>query len=267
MSDGQSMAEGFRILIIIQGEWGQRITDNLRERAPPDWKVESWVAPRVLPPIVDDPQEFLPSSFEPADLVLALGENPGVAQLVPEIAHMCGARAVIAPIDRSSALPSGLALQLEQWLDERGITSVFPKPFCSLGNHEYNVRSNTKAYNDPIIQRFVEHFGKPRLDVEVDEGKIAKVNVVRDAACGCTHYVARRLVGLKVDEAIEAAGLLHHHYPCLASMNKEPEYLDTLMHVSGNILKESLKDQIKDDLTETYLRPHGLMEEETNPDE
>ncbi len=267
MSGGQPQAERFRILTIIQGKWGQRITDNLRAHKPPNWRIESWVAPRVLPPIVDDPQEFLPTSFEPADLVLALGEIPGLAQLVPDIVHMCGARAVIAPIDRSSALPAGLALQLEQWLDERGIPSVFPKPFCTLGNREYNLGSNARAYDDPTIQRFVEHFGKPSLHVEVDEGKIVKVDVLRDAACGCTGYVAQHLVGVEVIEALETSGLLHHHYPCLASMNKEPEYFDTLMHVSGNVLKESLKTQIKDDLSETYLRPHGLMEDEANPKE
>ncbi|HEY70699.1 MAG TPA: hypothetical protein G4O08_08965 [Anaerolineae bacterium] len=267
MSGGQSKAELFRILTIIQGKWGQRITDNLREHAPPNWKIGSWVAPRVLPPIVDDPQEFLPPSFEPADLVLALGEIPGLAQLVPDIVHMCGARAVIAPIDRSTALPAGLALQLEQWLDEKGILSVFPKPFCSLGNLEYNLGSNARAYDDPIIHRFVEHFGKPSLHVEVDEGKIARVEVLRDAACGCTRYVANHLVGVEVNEALETGGLLHHHYPCLASMYKEQEYFDTLMHVSGNVLKDSLKTQIKDDLTETYLRPHGLMEDEANPEE
>jgi hypothetical protein len=31
-----------------------------------------------------------------------------------------------------------------------------------------------------------------------------------------------RLIGLPVDQAVEAAGMLHHHFPCLASMNKDP---------------------------------------------
>ncbi len=267
MGDGQPAGEAFRVLTLVQGKWGQRISDNIQKHAPLDWSVESWTAPRVLPPIIDDPQDYLPPSFPPADLVLALGEVPGLAQLVPDSVDMCGARAVIAPIDRSSALPAGLANQLEQWLDNRGVASVFPKPFCSLGDTGYNLKPNAKGYDDALIRRFAESFGKPSLHVEVAEGKISKVDVLRDAACGCTRYVAENLIGTDVDESIEEAGLLHHHYPCLASMNQEPEYLDTLMHVSGNLLKESLKTQIKDHLSETYLRPHGLMEEESNPEQ
>jgi hypothetical protein len=55
--------------------------------------------------------------------------------------------------------------------------------------------------------------------------------------------------------------LLHHHYPCLASMNKDIDYNDTLMHVSGNQLKEALKAQLIDHLKHTYIRPSGHVEQ------
>jgi len=267
MGDDQPAGDTFRVLTVFQGQWGQRITENIQKHAPSDWSVESWTAPRVLPPIIDDPEDFLPPSLPPAHLVLALGEVPGLAQLVPDIVRLCGARSVIAPIDRSSSLPAGLAHQLEQWLDAMGVASVFPKPFCSLGQTSYNHRPSTKAYDDPIIRRFADHFGRPNLHVDVAEGKITNVDVLRDAACGCTRYVAERLIGVEIDESVERAGLLHHHFPCLASMNKEQEYLDTLMHVSGNILKEALKSQIKSHYSEAYLRPNGLIEETSNPEE
>ncbi len=265
MSVGQPKEEALCVLTIVQGQWGQRITDNLRKHAPPSWSVDSWTAPRLLPLVIDDPQEYLRASMPSADLVLALGDVPGLAQLVPDIVRLSGARAVIAPIDRSSALPAGLAQQLEQWLEDMGVASVFPKPFCSLGQTGYNLRSNVRTYDDPLIRRFAEHFGKPKVQVELAEGKIVKVNVLRDAACGCTRYVAERLIGVEVGEAVETAGLLHHHYPCLASMTKEPEFQDTLMHVSGNILKDTLKSHIKSHVSETFLRPHGLIEETSNP--
>jgi len=51
---------------------------------------------------------------------------------------------------------------------------------------------------------------------------------------------------LSADEAEEKAGLLHHHYPCLASMQKLPHFdHDTLMHVSGQILKNNVGAQVK----------------------
>jgi hypothetical protein len=256
-------AEGvFRVLTVFQGQWGQRISESIQKHAPQDWSVESWTAPRILPPIIDDPADFLPESFPPADLVLALGDVPGLAQLVPDIVRQSGARAVIAPIDRNESLPAGLARQLKQWLDDMGIPSVFPKPFCSLSETSYNRKPRDTSYKDPLIQRFARHFGKPDFRIEVAEGKIEKVEVLRDAACGCMRYVAERLIGTAVDESVDEAGMLHHHYPCLASMNKDQDYLDTLMHVSGNILQDVLKDEVRGHLSPVpYLRPHGLSED------
>ncbi|UCC76703.1 MAG: hypothetical protein JSW37_14560, partial [Anaerolineales bacterium] len=94
-----------RILAIISGEYGQRHVDNLRAHGPSDWEIEVWQAPGVLPPIIDYPEEFLPDSLPPADVILAFGEHPGVAELIPEIAQMTGAKAVIAPVDREEWLP------------------------------------------------------------------------------------------------------------------------------------------------------------------
>jgi len=69
------------------------------------------------------------------------------------------------------------------------------------------------------------------------------------------------LVDIQVDEALEQAGMLHHHYPCLASMNKDAGYLDTLMHVSGDLLKDALKDEVRSHLAPVpYLRPAGLAD-------
>jgi thymidylate synthase len=120
-------------------------------------------------------------------------------------------------------------------------------------------------YDDPLIRRFAEYFGKPSLRVEVAEGKIAEVEVLRDAACGCVRYVAEHLVGTNVDDSVDEAGMLHHHYPCLASMNKDQDYLDTLMHVSGNILQDALKDEVRGHLSPVpYLRPQGKSEDTDN---
>ncbi|MCK4473276.1 MAG: hypothetical protein KAW49_15955, partial [Anaerolineae bacterium] len=105
-----------RILAIITGEYGQRHVNNIRAHGPADWQIEVWQAPAVLPPIVDYPEDHLPPSLPSADLVLAFGEHKGVAELVPEVARMTGAQAVIAPVDREEWLPRGLARQLRGWL-------------------------------------------------------------------------------------------------------------------------------------------------------
>jgi hypothetical protein len=212
---------------------------------------------------VDDPSDYLPASFEPANLVLSLGEVAGLAQLIPDIVRMTRAQAVIAPIDRNESVPPGLVRQLQAWLQELGATAVFPKPFCSLTEETINRTPLVEGYDHPLVRQFAAYFGKPAFEFEVDEGRIREARVVRDAACGCARHVAEGLVGTPVDEAVEAAGMLHHHYPCLASMNQDPDYHDTLMHVSGDFVREAVKDQLRPHLAPIpYLRPVGRVDVE-----
>ncbi|OGO15448.1 MAG: hypothetical protein A2Y93_07960 [Chloroflexi bacterium RBG_13_68_17] len=250
----------FRVLAVTQGLWGERIATTVRERAPQDWQVETWDAPNPIPPIVDYPEDYLPPTLPQADLLLALGEVGGLAQLVPDICRLCGARAVIAPIDRNESLPPGLARQLKHWLEEMGVVSVFPKPFCSLTQETLNRKPIAAAYDHPLVQRFARAFGQPEFRTVVEGGQIARVDLVRDSPCGCARYVAERLPGTPVEDALEKAGMLHHHFPCLASMNQDADYHDTLMHVSGNVLRDALKDSLHEHLNVVYLRPSNLVE-------
>jgi len=247
-----------RILAVISGDYGKRHVKNIRAYSPVEWEVEVWRAPAVLPPVIDDPEDFLPASLPPADLILSFGEHPGVAELLPGIARMTGARAVIAAVDNETWLPRGLARQLRGWLERSGVDCVTPKPLCSLTDTRYSVgRRQHVEYENPYIAEFARHFGQPNLHTTVDPKTrtIVAVEVVRDAVCGCARHVAQGLVDLSADEAEEKAGLLHHHYPCLASMGMDDDYGDTLMHVSGNLMKDNVGEQVKPFKRIQYITP------------
>ena len=62
-------------------------------------------------------------------------------------------------------------------------------------------------------------------------------------------------MGISADEAEYEAGMLHHHFPCLASMGIDLDYDDTLLHISGNIIKDSVGAQVKPFKQINYLRP------------
>ena len=253
-----------RIMAVISGEYGRRHVDNIRRHGPATWQIEAWQAPAVLPPVIDYPEDYLPESLPPADLVLAFGEHRGVAELIPDVARMTGARAVIAPVDREEWLPRGLARQLRGWLADMGVACVTPKPLCSLTETHYNLRRHRVEYDNPLIAEFARSFGRPEFRITVDPSArtIAIAEVARDACCGCARHVALGLVGLSVDDAEQEAGLLHHHYPCLASMGVDPDYNDTLMHVSGNILKEQVGEQIKPYKRVVYIVPGTRSEDQ-----
>ena len=251
-----------RILVLKTGEYGQRHIDNLKQFAPKDWTILSWQTPRSLPIVLDYPEDYLPESLPSADLILSLAELSGVAEMIPDIAQMTGATAVIAPIDSQAWLPYGLANQLRGWLEQINVYCVTPMPFCSLTEKNYNALRLKEEYDNPFISQFAQHFGRPAFDVSVDEKtkEIKTVRVTRDACCGCGQFAAGKLAGTKVADSLEQIGLNHHHYPCQASMGIDPLYGDTLMHISGNIMKDALREALGDDLEVRYIRPANYVD-------
>ncbi len=251
-----------RILVIVQGVYGRRIADHIRQRQIPGWTIESWELPKVLPPVIDYPEDYLPDSLPAADLLLSLGEHPGAAELLPDIAQMCGARAALVPIDNQAWLPSGLMHQLAGWLDDIGVPAVFPKPFCSLTETTYNAFRLKETYDVPPVAEFARHLGRPvyRVTVDDDSATISGVEVLVDTPCGCACHVAEGLVGISLEDAEQTAGMLHHHFPCLAGMAIDPPYSDTLMHISGRILQEEISRNVKPHRTQMYVRPQGWSE-------
>lgn len=219
-----------RILFAVQGRHGRRIAANVGSNAPPGWELAVIELPARLPAVIDDPGEALPDPVPRADLFVSLHETPGAADLIPDIAAACGARAVIAPVDDRAACPPGLENQVRKRLAARGIACAFPRPFCSFegGPHE-------------LLTAFAAAFGRPALRVTRAGDRIASVEVIRDSPCGAAREVSRRLAGARIAESPDAFALGHHHYPCFASMAIDPEYDDTLMHVSGYIFRAVVK--------------------------
>ena len=204
-----------RILVVTQGPYGERIARNVRDNAPGGWTVAEVALPKALPPLIDEPDDFLPQSIPEADLLIAAGESSGAAQLTTDIATRSKARAAIAPIDNSAWLPQGLANQIKRELAGAGTAAVFPKL---------------------------------RIQVNPDTRLIDRVDVERDSACGSVAHTATRMIGLSADKADTKSGLILHHYPCLCSMTQEQiddRLYDTLMHVSGYIMNEEVAEQVK----------------------
>ena len=359
-----------RILAVARGRWGERKVDIARSRGPKDWDIQVWTPPRALPLIIDEPEEVLPPSLPPSDLVLYLGENPSLPQLLPAIVRATGARAVLAPIDSSAWFPTGLKNQIREELLSLGVGAVFPKPHCSLtplncgygravetydvplvaeyarafGHPQLSLQMDPESktiqradvfrsapcgctyfvgeklagvaaeravlapidssawfptglknqireellglgvgavfpkphcsltpltcgygravetYDVPLVAEYARAFGRPQLTLHIDpESKtIQRAEVLRSAPCGCTYFVGEKLARVSADMAVLEAGLLHHHYPCLASMAKEwidDRLEDTLMHVAGFILQEEVAREVAPYRQVSYMVP------------
>jgi thymidylate synthase len=239
-----------KILAAVQGEYGKRIAENVSQRMPDNWELETIVLPKALPVLIDEPEEFLPSGIPSADLLLGLIESDGAAQLVPAIARISGVKSAIVPVDNPAWLPLGLQGQIEREMTRDGIKSVYPKTFCTLTEKNSGYLSNTIPYDDEFISLFARYFGRPKLDITLDDSgeTIVSVVVERGSPCGSTHHAAEKMVGMSVNDAVPRAGLVVHQFPCLASMQQEEidkGVFEPLMNISGYVMNEGVESAFK----------------------
>jgi hypothetical protein len=236
------------ILVLYQGTYGQRIADNVKLRAPDDWQIKTFILPDALPIIVDEPEVFLPDDFPEADLLLFLAETSRTAQLMPGTVRLSGAHAVIAPIDNNAWIPVGLRNQLSGELNALSAAAVFPEPFCTLTEELIQKQVNLSSKQIELLTNFLKYFGRPRLDVTLNEDEtIKEITIERGAACGSSQYAAERLRGIHMSEAVPRGGLICLHYPCLASMKptRPKDGVENLMHLSGIIFNEELEKALE----------------------
>jgi len=208
-----------KILALADDEYGNRIVSWIKKNCSATWEISTLSLDVNLPEIVDYPEEFLPAGIPATDLVLFLIQNSRKVELLPAIARKSNAKAVIVAVDGLWLQPV-LRRQIEKELE---IPAVFARTFCTLVGD-----------GNPLVDEFAQYFGMPEFEINVEDEIIKNVIVKRGAPCGCSHFIAENLLGTKAEDAAVKAGMLHHNYPCMASMEFDKLTGDTLLHFSAH---------------------------------
>jgi hypothetical protein len=162
-------------------------------------------------PIVDDPESSFPSDLahhlEWADLVL---DHLYQADLTGFLLEQCRS-AGIPVIASGRKLPEG---------------AHAPTTCCTLGRIE-------------ALGEYARLFGAPEFTVEVRDGKIASLAVLRGAPCGATWKAAGSVAGLAVEDALPRIGLCTQFH-CYARANPNV-FLTNPLHVAGEVHTAALR--------------------------
>jgi len=212
--------------VIVRGKYGRRLIETVRSRS--DLEVIVAEVPEHLPDLIDEPEEFFSEldfneKVFDADIIITYSLHPDIT---PQIAKMAGEAGVGALI-----VPGGTAKAPIQELED--ISSKYGI-FIEVDDICCNIAS------DPSTDAFTSFFGNPVLDVEVNDGKISKVDIIRGAPCGSTWRMADALVGMPVEEAGAKAGLLISQYPCRAVRGNMGG-----IHESSELHKKAIDASIK----------------------
>ncbi len=200
--------------------------------------------PDSLGDFIDDVEPFLPKDIPNADIALVMNVHPDILFGMLSKLKDAGVKGIVGCSEKPKEMPLGQRKQLEEKAAELGMEAEFAKPFCSM-------RPDPAK---PNIAKFLDQagIGEPAIEVMVQgsrEGKdhIVAANVIRSAPCGSTWYVAKRLLGLEPDQPDirERISEAHHAYPCTASMERDSELGDTILHKGGYIIRDSVEHSFK----------------------
>ncbi|WP_440953139.1 DUF166 domain-containing protein [Methanococcoides sp. FTZ1] len=212
--------------VILRGKYGSRLVETVRSKT--DMEVIVAKLPAYLPDFIDEPDEFFSTlDFDmkvfDSDIIITYSLHPDITPEIARMAGKAGVRALIVPGGTSKAPVK----ELEAISKEYGIFIEVDEICCNLES-------------DPATDDFTCFFGDPVLDVEIEDGKISKVNVIRGAPCGSTWHMANSLAGIPVEEAGSKAGLLVSQYPCRAVRGQMGG-----IHESSELHKQAVEDAIK----------------------
>ncbi|MGP3667331.1 MAG: DUF166 domain-containing protein [Candidatus Bathyarchaeota archaeon] len=190
-----------------------------------------------LPTFIDEPEKYLPPNLGLAEVLIVVGVHIDLLLTIPKLVIDSKVKGVIAPIENRHWCPPAVKNRVKNELNEIGVESAFPKPFCSL----------EKPGNGGVIDRFIDRYkiGRPELKVKISKGVIREATVLRSAPCGSTWYIARQIRLRDVKGIEEVTSKAHHTYPCTASMEVDKEIGDTILHKAGYIIREEVLKAIK----------------------
>lgn len=187
--------------------------------------------PSLLPELLDDPLLYLPESLPSHDVLVAIQIHEEILIELPIIAKEAGGKALIAPVEAPDWVSRWGKNKLMSAGKKLGLEVAVPKPFCSLS-----------PGTGPCIDAFIKHFriGRPLVELDIMDGRIAVATARISAPCGNSHYVAHNLQGHTVDDTLQyEISSYWHSFPCTASMKHDPELRDTILHKGGQIHMES----------------------------
>ncbi|ABR54221.1 Protein of unknown function DUF166 [Methanococcus vannielii SB] len=218
-----------RIIVLYSGNYGERVLNNILTKFAPNI-ISVYEFEENLPEYIEDIENYVPDNLPECDLLVVTGLHGDINLVTCKIANKTGAKSVIIESHSQKQLPFGIRSEITESL--LNVKCVFPKPFCSL-----------KPVGDIYIDEFVKYFGAPKIEI-IGEKFIKSVIVHRNAPCGSTKYIAENLTGYPLNEAEIESGNKLHNYPCLASMEFDNEFSDTILHLAGYKIKEAVKKSL-----------------------
>ena len=201
-----------KIMVFQQNGSGEKKIKGLLEYGKGLFELDVVNIDQMLPLVIDDASAYLPSDIS-CDLVLDFLRHN---DLSTDLAELCLKKDI--PI-----ISSGKKIICKK--------AITPPTCCGLPRQ-------------PGLGNYGDNFGAPEFEVEIEDGKIAEVKVVRGAPCGASWEAAKRLIGHPAEDAVRKIGLETQFFCYADPSGWDPIYGKSPVHFAGKIHSKGLQKAI-----------------------
>ena len=188
-----------KVVIATDGPYGERAFENIKKDFDTEF-VELEQPASMFMDEIDIPADAL-AKLKDADILITYTQHPDLTLDLVDMVNKDVDYIIVAAWGGE-----GFKNQLERY---GNVTC--PYIMCELEEN-----------GNEVFDEFTSKIGKPKVDIEVEDGKIVDISVVRSSPCGSTSFVANYisdnyLNSDNLENIPTEAGLKLQHYPCRAA--------------------------------------------------
>ena len=81
----------------------------------------------------------------------------------------------------------------------------------------------------------------PEFEVEIKDGSISDIIIVRGAPCGATWDAVKRVIGATAEDAVSRIGLVTQFFCTANPANWDPIYGKSALHFAGEVHSKAME--------------------------
>lgn len=211
-----------KVAIATDGPYGERAYEYISKEFDTDF-VELEQPVSMFMDEIEIPEDAL-KRLESADILITYILHPDLTLDLVEILHDKVEWVIVA-----AWRGAGFKNQLE-----RLGNVTCPENMCDLQEN-----------GNPVFDEFVSKFGRPIVEIVVENNKVKEIKVLRSSPCGSTFFVAEEMIGQDLEDLPIKAGLRLQHYPCRAPKMRLFADDECKKEMAANFHKEAFENAIK----------------------
>lgn len=214
------------VVIVTDGPYGERAYENIKEKFNTEF-IELEKPTSMFIDEVNFPEDVL-NKIKRSNIVITYTQHPDLTLDLVDSVNKFVDHVIVAAWSGE-----GFKNQLEMY---ENVTC--PYIMCELEEN-----------GDAVYDEFTSKIGKPEVDIQLENGKIAIIDVIRSSPCGSTvfvsDYISEKYFGSDDLENVPIeAGLKLQHYPCRAAKMRLFSDEECKKEMASNLHKEAFEQAL-----------------------